>query len=225
MKKSINLAALVSGGKDSVYALYKELMSGNKISYIISVKSQSPDSYMYHFPNLDMVNLISQSIGIPLLTVTTTGEKEKELIPLKNELSRLDIDGVVSGAIASSYQKSRIDQIAKELGIVSRAPLWGIDQTKLLDELFENNFDVIIVATAAEGLGKEYLGMNLADAREDLKKLESKYGINVAGEGGEYETLVLNCPLFKYPIKILDAEKVWDKVRGFYNIKKASLKV
>jgi len=35
-----------------------------------------------------------------------------------------------------------------------------------------------------------------------MKTLNEKYKINIAGEGGEYESFVLNCPLFKKPIKI-----------------------
>ncbi|CAN7994878.1 unnamed protein product, partial [Ixodes hexagonus] len=37
---------------------------------------------------------------------------------------------------------------------------------------------------------------------------EKKYGLNVCGEGGEYETVTLDCPLFRRRIVIDESEIV-----------------
>ncbi|MEM3698321.1 MAG: TIGR00289 family protein, partial [Archaeoglobaceae archaeon] len=55
---------------------------------------------------------------------------------------------------------------------------------------------------------------------EDLKKVAKRTGINLAGEGGEYETLVLDAPLYRRRIVVKEVEKRWEKVRGIALVKK-----
>jgi len=199
----MRLACLFSGGKDSTYALYLILKQGHKVSYLVSVFPESSESYMFHYPMIEKTIEQAASMGIEQIIVRTKGEKEKELGDLRKALSRLDIDGVVSGAIASSYQKSRIDKIAKELGIASLAPLWHRDQEGLLKEQIDAGFEMIITHVAAQGLDGSWVGRKIDyKAFEELKKIRDKYKINISGEGGEFETLVLNCPLFSHPLKV-----------------------
>ncbi|CAG2180612.1 unnamed protein product, partial [Oppiella nova] len=41
-----------------------------------------------------------------------------------------------------------------------------------------------------------------------LEELNHKFGINVCGEGGEYETITLDCPLFRKKIVLDDFEVI-----------------
>jgi len=199
----MRLACLFSGGKDSTYALYLILKEGHDVKYLVSVFPESSESYMFHYPMIERTKEQAESIGIKHVIVRTKGEKEKELDDLKKALGKLDIDGLFSGAIASSYQKSRIDRIAKELGIVSLAPLWHKDQEGLLKEQIDAGFEIIITHVAAEGLDRSWVGRRIDyKAFEELKKIRDKHKINISGEGGEFETLVLNCPLFSHPLKV-----------------------
>ena len=198
----MKLACLFSGGKDSTYALYLILKQGHKVSYLVSVFPESPESYMFHYPMIEMTTDQAAAIGIEHIIVRTKGEKEEELDDLKKALKKLPIDGFFSGAIASNYQKSRLDGIAKELGVASLAPLWHRDQESLLKEQIDAGFEMVITHVAAEGLDKSWVGRRLDyKAFEELKKIRDKYKINISGEGGEFETLVLNCPLFSHPLK------------------------
>jgi len=199
----MKLACLFSGGKDSTYALYLMLKQGSDVRYLVSVFPESSESYMFHYPMIERTIDQAESIGIKQVIVRTKGEKEKELEDLKNALSKLDIDGFFSGAIASNYQKGRLDGIAKELGIVSLAPLWHRNQESLLKEQIDAGFEIIITHVAAEGLDRSWVGRKIDHkAFEELKKIRDKHKINISGEGGEFETLVLNCPLFSHPLKV-----------------------
>ena len=170
----MRLACLFSGGKDSTYALYLILKQGHDVKYLVSVFPESLESYMFHYPMIEKTIDQAAAIGIEQIIVRTKGEKEKELEDLKKALSKLDIDGVVSGAIASSYQKSRIDKIAKELGIASLAPLWHRDQESLLKEQIDAGFEMIITHVAAEGLDRSWVGRRIDyKAFEELKKKAS----------------------------------------------------
>lgn len=198
----MKLAALISGGKDSIYAAYKA-SKDNEIACIITFKSKRADSYMFHIPNVELVKLQAESMSLPLIFVESSGIKEKELKDIKNALSaaikKYKVHGVVSGALASNYQKERIDNICKGLKVESIAPLWGIEPKKYLKELVKRDFKIIITGIAADGLTKDFLGHEINE--NFIKKIE-KLNIHLGGEGGEYESLVLDCPMFSKKLKI-----------------------
>jgi len=188
----MKLASLFSGGKDSAYALYMAQQSGYNVGYLVSIFSENKYSYMYHTPNIFLVEKLSEALNISLIKKTTKGEKEKELEDLKDVLKTLDIDGVVSGAIVSTYQKTRIDKICNQLGIKSFAPLWGRNQTELIKEIMRNGFEIIITGVSALGLDETWLGRKIDDeCVKDLITLNEKYKINVSGEEASMRRLCL----------------------------------
>ncbi len=205
---------MFSGGKDSTFALKVALEQGWDVKYLITMISERDDSWMFHHPCIELTKIQSQAIGIKQLVKRTTGKKEEELKDLTDILNRVkgDIDAVVSGAIASRYQKDRIDAICKELDLRSIAPLWGKNQAMFLKDVIDSRMDVIFISVSCEGMDKKWLGRKIdSQALEDLKKLNERYGINVAGEGGEYETFVTDGPMFKKRVLLGEVEKVWDK--------------
>lgn len=222
----MKLAALVSGGKDSLCAMYLMHKQGHEIAYIISVSPENPESYMFHYPNTWISEKQAEAMDIPLIKISTKGEKEKELIDLENALSKIkdEIDGVVSGALASEYQKSRIDNVCKKLALKNLAPLWHINPEKYWNGLLDDNFKVMITAVAAQGLDKSWLG-RIIDRKslQELKNLSEKHKFHFSGEGGEFETLVLDMPLFKKRIKVADSEIIWESDSGRLVIKKVTL--
>ncbi len=220
--------ALISGGKDSMYATYLAIKSGLDVKYVVSVISRNPESYMFHVPNIELTKYQAKAMGIPLIQETTEGIKEEELEDLKKALEKIrdEIDGVVTGAVQSNYQKQRIDKICNELGLKSVAPLWQKNPLELIKQMVADGFEIIITAVAAPPLDEKWLGRRIDDCLNELIELNRKNKIHVGGEGGEYETFVLNCPLFNKKIEILDSVKHWDaKIRsGWLEIKKIVLK-
>ena len=193
-------AALTSGGKDSILACQKALDTGKTVEYLVTVRPKNRDSYMFHSANLDAVPVIANVAGMEYVEITTAGNKEEELVDLEAGLSALDIEGVTAGAVASVYQAERVRAITDRLGIELFTPLWHMDTERLLHEVAER-MDAMIVVTAAEGLGPEFLGTRFDDALiERLKKVAARHRINIAGEGGEYESLTLNAPFYSRPV-------------------------
>jgi diphthine-ammonia ligase len=205
----MKVGVLFSGGKDSTLSAYLAKQMGHELVCLISIKSQNLESYMFHTPSIMSVVKQAEVMELPLILKITKGEKEKELKELeeaiKEAIDKFNIEGIVTGAIASNYQASRIKKICDKFGIKIINPLWGKNQIKILNLLIKDNFKVIITAVAAYPLDEKWLGRQI-DERfiEDVKKLNEKYGINPAGEGGEFETLVLNCPLFKRELKVVN---------------------
>ncbi|MDI6644061.1 MAG: TIGR00289 family protein [Methanobacteriaceae archaeon] len=223
----MKVAALFSGGKDSTMAIYKAIKSGDNVEYLISMISENPHSYMFHVPNIHITDLLSEAMDIPIVNMATKGEKEKELEDLRNILSLLKaagVEGIYSGALSSTYQKSRIDKICEELGLISYAPLWHLDPKEYMLEIIELGFEVIITSVSAEGFDESFLGRKIdKDLIKVLEKLHGKYHIHLAFEGGEAETLVLDGPLFKKKIKIIKSKTLWEGDSGSLVVEDARL--
>jgi diphthine-ammonia ligase len=224
----LRLAAVCSGGKDSTYALAKALEMGHELACMLTVLPENPWSYMFHSANVSWVGLQAKALGLPLISAPTKGEKEVELQDLGRALAlakqRFGIEGIVSGAIASVYQKSRLERLCEELGLRLLAPLWGRDQEELLDEYVASGLDAIFVSVSALGLDQAWLGRRLdGQAAKELKALHRRYGLNPCGEGGEYETFVLWAPPFRGRIEITKARSEWHGDWGIYIIEGARL--
>lgn len=224
----MKVAVLFSGGKDSTYAAHLAAKAGHKLACLLSMIPGNPESHMFHTPNIELTALQASAIGLPYERFETKGEKEIEVEDLKRAISavkeKYGIGGLVSGAIASNYQKGRIDRICLELGLENVAPLWGSVPGEYLRRFLADGFRAIFTAVSAEGLGPEWLGRALdLSALEELEKLGEKYSLNVSLEGGEAETFVFDGPIFKKCIKILESEKVWQAGSGILRIKAAEL--
>ena len=220
-------AVLFSGGKDSVMALYKAIENGDEVTYLLSMISENNESYMFHVPNIHITDLIAEAIEIPIIKGYSKGEKEKELDDLENQLLILKekgVEAIYSGALFSTYQKSRIDKLCEKIGLKSIAPLWHVNEEDYLNEIINLGFEIIISGVSAEGLDESWLGRKIDKiAIEELKTINNKCNINIAFEGGEAETLAIDGPIFKKRIKISKSETNWNLDNGIFNIKKAIL--
>ncbi len=220
----MRLAALISGGKDSALALHRVLKEGYEVEFLVTMLPQREDSWMFHFPNVHLTKLFAEAVEIQLVSAKTIGVKERELEDLKNLLATLDIDGVVFGATSSRYQKERIDKVCMELNLKSIAPLWQENPMQLLNEIVAQRFDVVIVGVYAYGFDETWLGRKIdSKTVNDLIELNKRYQISMMGEGGEYETLVLDAPFFTKRIQIVRSKRVWENHSGHMLVEEAKL--
>lgn len=220
----MKVAALVSGGKDSILALHCAQQTGWDVTHVVTMRPAAQDSWMFHVPNTHLAPLIADAVGARLVEVATRGEKEAEIADLQTALSQLEIDGFVSGALASEYQRTRLEGVGHRLGLKTFTPLWHKTPEQVLQTVSAPGWDVRIAAVAAEGLGEAWLGRRIDQAAiEDLQRLRARYGVHVGGEGGEYESLVLDAPLWKGRIEVVRARKEWRRDGGVWVVEEARL--
>jgi len=204
------LSILLSGGKDSLYSAY--IMSQQKylIHSALTIMTENQFSYMFQHHGIELTSLQCESMGIPHVKVNTMGEKEVELKDLKEGLLKVQLmgaEGVIVGALSSTYQRDRVEMLCDQVGLKVFAPCWNKGQHDQMNELFRADFKFIMTLVAADGLDSSWLARIITnkDYRE-LSKLEKVNGLHVAGEGGEFETLVLDCPLFNKKISLTNSK-------------------
>jgi diphthine-ammonia ligase len=231
--------SLFSGGKDSSWALYRAQQEGLDVDRLLTVHPAG-DSYMYHTPATHLAGLAAESIGLPQVEVepddfgaddvVDAGEQgDAELEPLEAELTELadepgfELTGVTAGAVESEFQTSRIEGLCDRLGIDLFAPLWQRDPETLATEMLEAGFEITVVQVAAAGLDESWLGRTLdADVIAELRDLHDEYGVHVLGEGGEFETFVVDGP---HMDRRIDAtfDTRWEGSRGHVVVEDARL--
>lgn len=223
----MKLGILYSGGKDSTLALMKA-QKHHEVVCLITLISYNKESFMFHTPNIHLTKLQAEALELPLISATTTGEKEKELEDLRKALQeaqkKYNIEGIVTGAVRSTYQASRIQQICHELELWCFNPLWLKDQVELLQEIVDKKIHAVISGVFAEALDASFLGKIIDD--NIIKKLvhvSATHHINPAGEGGEIETTVLDAPVFKKKISIKKAVTDYKNHAGTYRIIETNL--
>ncbi len=223
MNKKQPAAILFSGGKDSCLALHLAEQNCFEIKYLLSILPKNFDSFMFHKPDLRLLEKQAEMLEIKLITQRSIGEKEKELEDLTLLINKVKdkVDAIIVGGIASSYQGKRVKKICSELGLKFYSPLWKKSGEEIWKELLKEKFKVVITKISCEGLDKKWLG-KLIDEKmfNELKKLSEKYKFRVDFEGGEAETSVLFMPGFKKSIKIHFSIRSEGKYRHFIDIKK-----
>ncbi|MDP6195026.1 MAG: diphthine--ammonia ligase [Candidatus Poseidonia sp.] len=210
----MRVVVLSSGGKDSAAAWWWATCRGWDVKGLVTVSITGDDSPMFQIPSTHLVEQQAELAELPWINVQTSGDTPDDIEALETALSSLDIDGFVSGALRSDYQKSRLERMAERLGVKSWTPLWHQSGQDHVQQMIEHGFEIMITGVSAEGLDKEWLGHVLTSSSfERLKELARRYRFHVEGEGGEYETLVVAGPHMSGRLEVA-GEVMWDGVRG-----------
>lgn len=224
----MRVTVLFSGGKDSCLATWYALHQGWNLCNLLVMEPPDVESYMFHYPGVKWTHLQGQALGIPVASFRASSGKNAELGSLRDSLAELkkkdDLDGLVSGAIESGYQKRRIDMICDELDLVSHAPLWHKDPEMLLRETLDLGFATYVIGASALGLDESWIGRRLdEEGILELKNLRQKSRIHLSGEGGEYETFVTDACFFRKRILFVETSKHWSGSSGHLIISEARL--
>tara|TARA_B100000749_G_scaffold179169_1_gene138408 strand:- start:138 stop:842 length:705 start_codon:yes stop_codon:yes gene_type:complete len=225
----MKLASLFSGGKDSMYSIYKAKQMGHSIECLITAFPKSSDSKLLHFPAIKLTELQSETMKIQQITSELNSDETVEqmnVLEILIEKAKKDfqIEGIVHGGISSKFQKKSFENICQKNNLEIITPLWMTNPKEYMNELINSGFKFILTSVSSDGLDESWLGKIISSS--DLIKISNlsmEYGFNLNFEGGEAETLVIDCPLYSHPIQINKSEKIWDGYRGVLKIDDANL--
>ncbi|KAG0209180.1 ATP binding domain 4, partial [Mortierella sp. GBA30] len=218
------------GGKDSFYNLMQCVANGHSVIALgnlhpkLEDKKDELDSYMYQTVGHDVIHLYKDCLDLPLYRqeikgkpieqgsdyVRTEKDETEDLYELlaKAKAEHPELEAVSVGAILSNYQRIRVESVCARLGLVTLAYLWQRDQEELLHEMAQAGVNAVLIKIAAIGLKKQHLGRSIGDMFPYFCKMNQEYDLHICGEGGEYETITLDCPLFRRRIVVDESEIV-----------------
>ncbi|XP_048394258.1 diphthine--ammonia ligase isoform X3 [Stegostoma tigrinum] len=231
----MKVVALISGGKDSCYNMMQCVAAGHEVVALANLRpaphKDELDSYMYQTVGHEAIDLYSEAIGLPLyrhiiqgssLAVgrdynKCEGDEVEDLYHLLKFIKEKEgVEGVSVGAILSDYQRVRVENVCRRLNLQPLAYLWRQNQEDLLREMILSNVQAMIIKVAAFGLDPEkHLGKTLDQVEPYLKQISQQCGVHMCGEGGEYETFTLDCPLFKKRIVVDSSEIIVHSADAF----------
>ncbi|CAE6397011.1 unnamed protein product [Rhizoctonia solani] len=244
----MKFVALLSGGKDSCYNIVHCNANGHELVATASLKPPTEgemDSFMYQTVGQDAVELVARALEVPLFRRTINGsaieqggeygdragkadrenegvdgDETEDMFTLLSEVKEAypDVQGVSVGAILSNYQRVRVDHVCQRLGLTPLCYLWQRDQRELMSEMIAAGVEAIIIKVAGIGLEERHLGKSLSQMEPTFHKLNDKFGAHICGEGGEYETLTLDCPAFKRRITIKETKTVVHSDHAFATV-------
>lgn len=197
-----------SGGKDSCLACFRAIQQGYRVKYLLNFISRESKRGCFHGLEARLLKFQADLIGIPLVQKEVSPDMKKYEEEFKagvNELRGKTIGTMVFGDIYLEEHENWIERVCKDLKINAFEPLWNNPPETLIDEFIRLGFKAIIVSCKADIMGKEFLG-RFVD--KDLVKELKERNICPCGEKGEFHTLVVDGPIFKRPIKIVEAEAV-----------------
>src|SRR5215472_9156136 len=178
---TLRVAILFSGGNDSTYAAWLVQHQGWDIAALVTVKPHNPDSMLFHHPSVEWTRLQAKAMGIHHIVVDEEprgglSNLQDELVEVKN---KKEITGVVTGAVASEYQKTRFDRVCDTIGLRTYNPLWHKNPIVLINDLQTLGIRTFLTAVAANGLDETWLGKELTDEEwTRLKRISAKNGIH-----------------------------------------------
>lgn len=187
-----------STGKDSMLALHRMVAAGHiPVGLIVMYNSTAQRSW-FHGADDALLESISAALGIPLLRYATDGSDYNETFEaaLRRGME-LGAEVCVFGDIDIPGHRQWDEERCAQTGIATALPLWNESREALVRETIHAGYKCIIKCVNASKLPESFLGRILDDGvLEDMRT----HGIDLCGENGEYHTIVVDGPLFRWPV-------------------------
>ena len=223
----MRVSCLVSGGKDSIYALWCALHQYEVVS-IINFVSDKSESLLFHIPNAKYVSLLAEMFSLPLISIKIKSDDLKEeMNQLVNAIRKSRTQAIITGGIRSEFQRYHFNRAALLANVKCFNPLWRLSPELIIQDLISNNFEIILISVSSMGLDQNFLGKKLTPKLiNKIRDNSNGSELAITGEGGEYESFVLDAPFFPSRIVIQETQIHWDEYReeGYLEIISAFLK-
>jgi diphthine-ammonia ligase len=215
----MEVAILYSGGKDSTLAIEYCKKRGWDIKYLLSVKPSRRDCYLFHFATVEHTPETAEAMGFPhILLGCDVSDPKLEAQIVKEAVEKNPVDAVVLGGVG--LQETQIKSVRDalfDLGIEVFATHKDQNEEQIMEHLINSGYEVIFTEIAAEGFEESWLGKKLThESLAKLKEICNKYSMSLTGEGGMFNTLTVDGPIFDKKLVIEKSEKVMESELSGY---------
>lgn len=189
-----------SGGKDSTFALMQAMKGGAQPQVLMTMMHEEGAVSRSHGISKSLLQAQAEALGLPWVGIPATwGTYEVNFIDrLQTLKEQYQLEAVVFGDIDIESHRVWEEKVCEAVGIQALLPLWQGQRRDLVTQMLAHQVEAIITSCQAS-LADEFLGKALD--RRIMEAMESR-GIDACGENGEYHTLVVNCPIFEFPIAL-----------------------
>src|SRR3989338_7313330 len=206
----MKVAIMYSGGKDSTYAIEHAKNKGWDIRYFVSVKPNRTDCFLFHFATVENTVKVAEMLNIPhnlLMCEVADPVQEASLVKefIAGKQAEAPINALILGGTGLQETQIRsLQEAMRPLGVEVFASHAGEEHDLVLNDMIARNYEIMITQVASDGL-MPWLGKTLSKENFERFKADSaKFRFHVGGEGGYYDTLILDCPLFTSRLHIND---------------------
>ncbi len=207
-----------SGGKDSVFALYKLLLSDDYcVTSLHTVFNEETKRVGMHGVSEQLIRKQAEALSIPVIPVYLKSSDDHDryvkLMTTFYERISDQVDGIAFGDIFLKDLKVFREGLLKPSGLEGIFPLWGVDTSVLMREFIQAGFKTVLCAADIRYFSKAQMG-TVIDA-EFFRSLPSD--VDPCGENGEFHTFVYDGPVFNTPVSLKSGDVV--EKRYFYQVK------
>ena len=214
-----------SGGKDCCLALYRAINSGLDVKYLVNTVSEDGKRSRSHGVFSEVIQMQSKALDIPLVQGRTTNETYEEVfVNMLKRLGKKGIEGGVFGDIDYQPHREWEENVCRRAGMKSYLPLWQEDEQKLVEKFIDAGFKSIVVTVNDKYFDDTVLGRKVdREFLSQVQGLAKTENVSPAGEAGEFHTLVIDGPIFKYRLALLDTEPITHDGYHFLQVHKSGL--
>ncbi|MEG0377878.1 MAG: diphthine--ammonia ligase [Eubacterium sp.] len=196
----MNFVMSYSCGKDSTLALHRMVADGHIPVGLLIMINEEADRSWFHGVDEDLLHQISESLNIPLILCRSKGDDyliqfENGLLEAKNRGAECCVFGDIDIEDNAAWCRERCNH----MGLTPVFPLWQQGRENLTHEFISLGYIGLIKCVRHADLPKTLLGKPLDD---DAIAIMKSHNIDICGENGEYHTLVVSGPLFRFPLNI-----------------------
>ena len=199
-----------SGGKDSAFALYKIMVSGEyEVVHLHTVINAETKRVGLHGVGEKLIEAQAKGLGLKLvkLYLPPTEDHDAYTKLMENfyhQCASAKIDAVVFGDIFLEDLKIFRERMLTTYGLEGIFPIWGIDSARLVEDFLNVGFKTLLCSADKKYFKADSLGKTID--QEFLRSLSAK--VDPAGENGEFHTFVYDGPVFNNPIHLKQGEVV-----------------
>lgn len=194
-----NFCTSWSGGKDACFALWQAMNQGFVPTCLLAMCKGDRSSA--HGLRRELLEAQAHCLGLPIILGQAEGGGYE--IGLKASLRQtvefFDTKHLLFGDIDLQAHRDWYENILADSGITPGFPLWHYPRETLLKDILAVGIETMIVSLKTNVLDHRLLGKILT---ADLAHEIASQGVCPTGEDGEFHTLVLNAPNFRYRLGV-----------------------